>query len=218
MKLVADSFTWPFRGEWRSRWALGVVCVLLLPLLFIPLLGYAIQATRAVQADSSHGPPSWRLSGRLLVDGFWTSLVLVLFTLPFLLLWSPLAEFLLSRQLWSAQDAVVPRAGAHVLAALVLALPWGLWLLLVMPHATASFAASRQPGDLFNCFASIRAVARDFATWNVSAAAIVTAWIVALACAGLLCLGVVPGIFYAILVSAHAAAALTRQGPHPSPW
>jgi hypothetical protein len=91
-----------------------------------------------------------------------------------------------------------------------------LWLLLVMPHATASFASSRRPVDLFNFAASIRSVARDFATWNVSAAAIVTAWIIGLACAGLFCIGIVPGIFYAILVSAHATAALTRQGPHPS--
>jgi MFS family permease len=217
VKLVAESFAWPFRGEWRLRWALGVLCVLLLPLLFIPLLGYAIQATRAAQTDSADGPPPWRLSGRLLTDGFWTSLVLALFTLPFLLLLSPLAKFLFSRHLWSAHDAVVSRADTYVLAALVLALPWGLWLLLVMPNATASFAASYRPVDLFNFVASIRAVARDFATWNVSAAAIVTAWIVGLACAGLLCAGVVPGIFYAILVSAHATAALTRQGPHPSP-
>jgi len=37
-----------------------------------------------------------------------------------------------------------------------------------------------------------------------------------LACAALLCVGVVPGIFYAILVSAHASAALDGKGQHPS--
>ena len=216
MKLVADSFTWPFRGEWRSRWAFGLLCVFLLPLLFIPLLGYAIEATRAAQTDPSQGPPAWRLSGRLLAGGFWTSLLLALFTLPFLLLLNPLAEFLINRHVWNAQDEAVSRAGAYVLAALFLALPWGLWLLLVMPHATANFAASGRPVDLFNFPASIRSVARGFATWNLSAAAMVTAWIVGLACAGLFCIGIVPGIYYAILVSAHATAALTRQGSHPS--
>ena len=216
MKLVADSFTWPFRGEWRSRWAFGLLCVLLLPLLFIPLLGYAIQATRAAQTDPSPGPPAWRLSARLLADGFWTSLLLALFTLPFLLLLNPLAEALFNRHVWSGQDAAVSGGGAYVLAALALALPWGLWLLLVMPYATANFAASGRPVDLVNFPASIRSVARGFATWNLSAAAIVTAWIVGFACAGLCCIGIVPGIYYAILVSAHATAALTRQGPHPS--
>jgi len=36
----------------------------------------------------------------------------------------------------------------------------------------------------------------------------VTAWVVALACVGLLCVGLLPGAFYAILVSAHASASL----------
>lgn len=216
MKLIADSFAWPFRGAWRSRWAFGLLCVLLLPLLFIPLLGYAIQATRAAQTDPSQGPPAWRLCGRLLADGFWTALVLALIALPFLLLLNPLAEFLFTRHLWSSHDAVVSPADAYVLAALALALPWGLLLLLVIPHATASFAASGRPVDLFDFRAPIRSVASDFSTWNLAAAAIVTAWIVGLACAGLFCIGIVPGIFYAILVSAHATAALTRQGPHPS--
>jgi hypothetical protein len=214
VNLIAGSFTWPFRGDWRSNWPPGLLCVLLLPLLFIPLLGYSIQATRAAQADPAQGPPAWRLSGRLLVDGLWTSLAIGLSTLPFLLLLNPLAE-LFSRQL-GRSNPVVSGANAYVLAVFILALPWGLWLLLVMPYGAASFAASRRPPDLFNFPASIRAVARNFATWNVSAAAMVTAWIVGFACAGLLCVGVIPGIFYAILVSAHAAAALTRQGPHPS--
>jgi hypothetical protein len=64
----------------------------------------------------------------------------------------------------------------------------------------------------------VRGVRRDFATWNIAAAAIVTGWAAGLACAGLLCVGLVPGVFYAILVSAHAAAALqgTGSGSHPS--
>ncbi len=154
------------------------------------------------------------MSGRLLADGLWTSLALGLFTLPFFLLWNPLAELLFRNQPWRPQDAIFSLVDAYVLAALVLALPWGLWLLLVMPHATAAFAASRRPSALFNFAASIQAVRRDFATWNVSAAAIVTGWIVGFASAGLFCVGIVPGIFYAILVSAHASAALTRQGSH----
>jgi len=83
-----------------------------------------------------------------------------------------------------------------------------------MPHATARFARTGTPTDLFNLPESIRGVARDFATWNLAAAAIVTAWAIGLACAGLLCVGLVPGVFYAILVSAHASAALNNEGSH----
>ena len=90
----------------------------------------------------------------------------------------------------------------------------------VLPHATAEFATGADPRVLFDVAASLRGVRRDFATWNVVAAAIVTAWAVGLACVGLLCVGIVPGVFYAILVSAHATAALAHTGtesPHSSP-
>ena len=100
---------------------------------------------------------------------------------------------------------------AHVVAAFLLALPWGFLLLIHMPHATARFAHAGKASDLFDLPASIRAVRRDFATWNVAAAAIVTGWAVGLACVGLFCVGLVPGVFYAILVSAHASAALDNE-------
>jgi len=102
------------------------------------------------------------------------------------------------------------------IALFVLLFFWGLLALLLLPHATAAFAASGRPVDMFNFAASARRVPDDFATWNVVAAAIVTGWAIGLSCAALLCVGVVPGIFYAILVSAHATAALDRQGPHSS--
>jgi len=216
VKLVAESFAWPFRGRWRSRWAAGVVCLALLPILFIPLLGYAIAATRAAEEDSSQGPPPWRISWRLLADGLWTALAVLLTWLPFVLAWNPLATVLFKARLSPSSDELLADIYAHVLAFFALALPWGLVALLVLPHATAAFAATGRPRDLFNFAAAIRGVGRDFTTWNVAAAAIVTGWTIGLACAGLLCAGVVPGIFYAILVSAHAAAALHRANPRPS--
>jgi hypothetical protein len=216
VKLVADSFTWPFRGDLRPKWALGLLCVALLPLLFIPLLGYAIQATRAAEIDPSQGPPPWRPSVSLVLAGVWVSLAISLSAIPFLFFLNPLSNLMFDADIGNFHDPAVTDFAAHVLAFLLLALPWGLLLLLVMPHATARFAATYEIHDFIDVSASIRGVARDFATWNVVAAAIVTAWIVGLACAGLFCIGIVPGIFYAILVSAHATSALTRKGPHSS--
>ena len=195
MQVVADSFAWPFRGEWRRAWLPGLACTLLLPLLFIPLLGYAIEATRA----DSTGPPAFRFSVRVLTDGFWTALVVVISILPFAVAWI----------------AVRGNALRDVVAFFLVALPWGLLVLLFVPHATARFAASGRPADLFNLSASLGAVRRDFARWNTVAAAMVTGWAVGLACVGLLCVGLVPGVFYAILVSAHAAAALTTEDSPP---
>jgi hypothetical protein len=212
MKTVAESFSWPFRGDWKSRWLPGIFAVLLLPIAFIPLLGYAIAATRAAERDATIGPPEWAFSGRLLSDGFWASVAVVLLTAPFVLVLNPFAAFLFNAHMWHVTDVPLSQLYAHVVAAFVLALPWGFLLLVHMPHATARFAHTGRARDLFDLPASIRDVRRDFPTWNVAAAAIVTGWAVGLACVGLLCVGLVPGVFYAILVSAHASAALDDKG------
>lgn len=207
MRLVADSFAWPFHARSRWTWAIGILAVLLLPLLFIPLLGYAVAATRAAEQDPSTGPPSWHLSWRLLSDGLWTSLAVVVVVLPFALLWNPLASWL---------EGLFGAFNAHIAALLVLALPWGLIALLLLPQSTARFASTGKPSDLFNAAAALRAIGEDFAAWNAVIAAIVTSWAAGLACIGLLCVGLVPGIFYAILVSAHATAALQRPRSRPA--
>jgi hypothetical protein len=212
MKVVAQSFSWPFRGHWKSSWIVGLPTVLLLPIAFVPLLGYAVAATRESELDASTGPPTWKLSVRLLSDGFWTALVVVLLTAPFALLINPLAGWLFDAHVMRGTDVPVSQLYAHTIALFLLALPWGLLLLLHMPHATARFALSGRAADLFDLPASIRAVRRDFTTWNLAAAAMVTGWAVGLACVGLLCVGLVPGVFYAILVSAHASAALNYKG------
>lgn len=208
MQRIAESFSWPFRAP-VSRWLPGMVCVLLLPLLFIPLLGYAVAATRAAAHDPPQAPPAWTASARLLTDGLWVAAAIALTALPFAALLLPLANAL--HGLGSV---------AGVVAFFVLALPWGLLALLVLPHATARYAAGGAKRDLFDFSASVRSVRREFATWNLTAAAIVTAWAIGLACVGLLCVGILPGAFYAILVSAHACAALAqapgqRQGGDP---
>ncbi|MGH7764171.1 MAG: DUF4013 domain-containing protein [Candidatus Dormibacteraceae bacterium] len=212
---VVDSFSWPFRGRWRSKWAVGLVAVLFLPVLFVIVLGYAIAATRQAEVDPSEGPPTWRLSRRLVTDGIWATLAVLLASVPFIAVFNLLAGALFDARVWPSHDAGLAHFYARVLALLILALPWGIVLLVVMPHATATFAAGGRPRDMFDVVAAARGVRRDFATWNLAAAAIVTGWALGIACVGLLCVGLVPGIFYAILVSAHASASLQRKGETP---
>jgi hypothetical protein len=215
VNLVAASFAWPFRGEWRSRWLVGVLMVVLIPIAFIPLLGYAVAATRSASVDPAPGPPRWALSPRLLADGFWTAIAILLIAAPFVLVSGPLAHLIDQLHLWRVTDPALSRLYANLAAGFALALPWGLVMLLLMPHATVRFAATGRPIDLFDYPTAVRCVAGDFATWNLAAAAIVTAWAAGLACVGLLCVGIVPGVFYAILVSAHAAAALHAKVANP---
>lgn len=194
MTRIADAFTWPLRAS-LSVWLIGIVTVLFWPVLFVPLAGYAIAATRSTEST----PPRWALSWRLLADGFWASLAIVTTLAPFALVLFAAAR-------------MVGGIGLVILFFGLLLL-WGLFALLLLPHATAAFASSGRPRDLFDVAASVRGVRRDFATWNVAVAAIVTGWAIGLACVGLICVGLVPGIFYAILVSAHATAALADPDP-----
>ena len=204
MRLVAESFSWPFRGAWPARFAIGALTVLLLPVAFIPLLGYTVAATRSAEAHEA--PPPWRFSLRLLVDGFWIAVVLGLLSAPFVLAVTPLANLI-----------PLSRAYANIAAFFVVALPWGFLLLLLMPHGTSRFAASGRPVELFDFPKTLREVKRDFPTWNLAAAAMVTAWVIAVASVGLLCLGFLPGAVYAILVSAHASATLYSPAGASSP-
>lgn len=197
---------------------LGSLLVLVLPLAFVPLLGYAIAATRAAQGDPSQGPPPFRSTARLYRDGSWSAIVLIIVTAPFAVVINPLAGAIHSGV--PASDPSLSYAYAYIAASFLLALPWGLVLLLLMPHATSRFAATGRPSELFNVPKTLKAVARDFPSWNVAAAAIVTGWVVGVACIGLLCVGILPGVFYAILVSAHASATLhspaRASDTHPS--
>ncbi len=214
MNALAGSFTWPFRGAWGRAWAVGVPAVLLAPLLFLPLLGNAVAATRAAATDASVGPPRWRLSWRLLTDGLWMTLAIAAVTLPFALAWRPVAGVLEGAPVWLSAQPATRALDAGVAAALVLSLPWGVAALAFLPPVTGGFALSGRPRDCFAFLRALHTVRGDFAAWNVTAAAIVSAWAVGLAGAGVLCVGVVPGVFYAILVSAHATATLEsrRQG------
>ena len=211
MNLVAASFAWPFRGEWRSKWLIGLVMVILLPIAFIPLLGYSVAATRSAAVDPGRGLPPWSSWSRLITDGFWVAVAIVLVAAPFALVLGPLSTFIDGAHIWNVSDAGLSHVYAELAAGFILALPWGIVMLLLMPHATNRFALSGRAIDMFDFPASIRGVTRDFATWNLAAAAIVTAWAVGVACIGLLFVGIVPGIFYAILVSAHATAALPAR-------
>ena len=187
-------------------WVPGILLTLLLPISFVLVLGYAVTAVRAADGD----PPPWRLRA-VLAAGPWVALAVLLLTAPFVLAGIPLSSALHAPGMWHSNGTLLD-VEAITSAALLLALPWGIVLLLVMPHATARYSATHQALHLFDFASSLRSVRRDFAAWNVAVAAIVTAWALGLACSALFCVGLAPGVFYAILVSAHATAALHFEG------
>ena len=143
------------------------------------------------------------------------TLALLVITAPFALLSIPLSNAFHTSALWRSTGILLD-VEAALAAGLVLALPWGIVMLALMPHATVRFAVTQNARHLFDFASSIRSVRREFAAWNLAIAAIVTGWAIGLACVALLCAGLVPGAFYAILVSAHAAGTLHPEGERSS--
>ena len=207
MDRVADSFAYPFRRGAGRAWLIGIPLVVLLPLGVVPLLGYAVAVVRSAATDPKAGLPPWRPLRRLLVEGLLVALIILVLTAPFVLLASAFAPST-GRLFAAVSDPFLRRGLGLVIAAAAAAFPWGILLLVLVPPATARFARSGHVADLVNVAAAVRTVRRRFATWNLVVVAIVTAWAIGLCGLGLALVGVVPGILYAILVSAHATASL----------
>ncbi|MDQ6918130.1 MAG: DUF4013 domain-containing protein [Candidatus Dormibacteraeota bacterium] len=207
MDRVAGSFGFPFRRGAGRAWLIGVLLLLLLPLGLVPLLGYTVAVVRSAAADPEAGPPPWRPLPRLLSEGLLLAVVIAGLTAPFALLALALSAPA-GRLLGEVADPVVRDGLALVISGAVAALPWGILLLVLMPPATARLARSGRHTDLLDVPAALRTVRRRFPAWNLAVVAIVTAWAIGLSGVGLLLVGVVPGVLYAMLVSAHATASL----------
>jgi hypothetical protein len=208
---VAASFVFPFRGP--RRWLVGALLMAVFPLSFVAVFGYAVSCIRAAAADPSAPPPTWRLSGRLLTDGLWSSLQALTLTLPFAVLTWLLTSAL--RDWRPTESAAANRELALTVAATVAAFPWGLLMLVVLPPTLARFARSGRPADLVAVRGAFAFVRSRYAAWNVVLVGITTAWVLALASLLLAGAGFLAGAFYAILVSAHACAALSPDPPTP---
>jgi len=193
---VVASFLYPFRPDRRlRRWLTGICLVALLPLTFPAVFGYAVGCVRAAACDPAAPPPPWRISLR---DGAWAALQAAALTAPFAALaW--LLELLL---------APIGPALGWVVAAAVAALPWGMLMLTVVPPTLASFAVTGRPADLARIGLVVACVRHRYADWNLVVVGITTAWALAAVGLAVVGVGVVPGAFYAILVSAHACSAL----------
>jgi Protein of unknown function (DUF4013) len=207
MDRVAGSFAYPFRRGAGRAWLIGIPLVVLLPLGVVPLLGYAVAVVRTAAADPDAAPPPWRPLPRILLEGLVVALVLLVLTAPFALLASAFAAPA-GRLFPGVGDPFLRSGLGLVIAGAVAALPWGILLLVLMPPATARFARSGACADLVDLPAAVRTVRRRFPAWNLVVVAIVTAWAIGLCGLGLALVGVVPGILYAMLVSAHATASL----------
>jgi hypothetical protein len=211
----AHALGYPFRKGAGRAWLAGLPLLLLFPVSFVLVFGYALRATRAALEDPGAAPPPFAIEGRLLRDGALSTTLVLLLTLPFALLdwWLSAA---MSNVLQITHDAFFDRAYALIIVTFVLALPWGLAMLLLVLPSVAAYCVSGRPRDLFDPVGAVTRVRGRFLDWNLASVATVTGWALGLAASGLLCIGFLPGAFYAILVSAYATASLAPR-PAPAP-
>lgn len=206
---VVASFGYPFRPGGRlARWLVGVLLVALLPITCPVVFGYAVSCLRTGACAGSAPPPRWGISARLLSDGLWSALQAIVLTAPFVLL-----AWLLGRVavglMHPTGDAFLDPALGWILAVTVAALPWGMVLLIVLPPTLASFAVTGRAADLADPRLVVACVRERYADWNLVLVAITTSWALAVVGLALLGVGIVPGAWYAILVSSHACSALS---------
>jgi uncharacterized protein DUF4013 len=212
----AHALAYPLRRGAGRAWLFGLPLLLLFPLTFVLVFGYALQATRASLADPASPPPQLRLDGRLLREGALTSALVAALTLPFAALaW--MGGGAMSNVLHATGDAFFNRAYGLLAAGLLIAIPWGLLLLLLLPPNVAAYCVSGRLRDLLDPVLAFRRVSERFLDWNLATVAMVTGWLLGFAAVGLLCVGFLPGAFYAILVSAHATASLAPRTSSPCP-
>ncbi|HVD01129.1 MAG TPA: DUF4013 domain-containing protein [Candidatus Dormibacteraeota bacterium] len=210
MDRVAGSFGFPFRPGSARAWLIGIPLLVVLPIGAIPLLGYSVAIIRSAADDPEAGPPAWRPLGRVIRDGLWLALVLAGLSAPFALLAILLAGVAARILQPPVTDPFLAGALLWVTAAAVAALPWGILLLVLMPAAIVRFARSGSPRDLVDLPAALGLVRSRFGDWNLVVVAIVTAWALGLCGLGLVCLGIFPGVLYALLVSSHATSDLAE--------
>ncbi|HEX6547851.1 MAG TPA: DUF4013 domain-containing protein [Candidatus Dormibacteraeota bacterium] len=193
-----ESFTYPFRR--RAPWLAGSLLVLAWPLSFPILLGYALAATRAAAADPRAAPPPLAVTRRTLAEGTLLGLAIAIVSVPFVAMLLAIAV--------SAERLALPEPYLLVGGACLASLGWAMLALLLLPPNAAVFARTGRARDLLDPVAAGRRVRSRFVVWNVATVVMVTAWLIALASACLCCIGFLPGAFYAMLVSAHAAGSL----------
>ncbi len=208
MDRVAAAFGFPFRPGAARAWLIGIPLVVLLPFGLVPLLGYSVAVVRSAAADPEAGPPPWGPLPRLLGEGLAVAMVLAVLTAPFAAGAALLAPWITAHLAAQPTDTFIRAGLGLVLAGAAAALPWGILLLVLMPPATARFARTGSLTDLIDPRPSLGTIGRRFPTWNLAVVAIVTAWGIGFCGLGLALLGVVPGVLYAMLVSAHATATL----------
>ena len=203
---------YPFRAGARGPVLRLALLPILLPFTFPLVLGYGLDAVEASVASADAPPPAFAPNWRMVRRGSLAAFGFLVLSAPFIAGVIVVAEALRAAHRYTDTGfAALDAFQVHGYAAALVAFPWGAVMLLVLLPNLAVFARSGRLRDLVNPAAAGRRVRRHFVAWNVAGVATVTAWALAVASTLACGAGGLLGFAYAILVTAHAAAAIEAE-------
>ncbi len=202
---LGKAFSEPFRDpEWLTKFLIGGVVVLscLTGLGLFVLAGYYIELTGRVMRKERYPLPVWSDLGVKFVTGFKYAVVVFLYALPVLLLAVPMMVLVLLASVSDPGGAPGVLASIYVFAYVLLAVPYGILLMLLTPVIAYRFAERERMADALDIAAVFRAFARNWESTVV--VALIAAGVQMLSGLGVfvLLIGVLFTLFYAYLVTA----------------
>jgi hypothetical protein len=153
--------------KWIAKMAIGGMIMLASMFLLFPivlLLGYQLAVTRNVMAGEKRPLPEWNDFGRFFTDGFYVTIAMLVYTLPFWLLFCVSIGFTFLPALAGGNENV---AGAlvgmtflvwSVMACLVMVFAFAL--LFITPAIYIQYVRTNEFGAMFR-FGEVFAIARN---------------------------------------------------------
>jgi len=219
MNDLGNAFTFPFKdSSWVSKFFLGALFMILsifLVGIFI-LAGYFVQVTQRVMRREPNPLPEWDDIGVKLVVGFKFCLVYLVYLLPMILLYIPFIAMTILGELTDSGDMTGIFTGVFGVGLMLLAIPYALFMVLLLPIITYRFAERESIADALDIAGIFRAFTRNWQDTLI--VALIAAGIQSFAGVGIVFffVGIFFTVMYSYLVSAYMFGSLyhenTRKG------
>ncbi len=143
MNNISESFTFPFQDHaWLSKLLLGGLYVFLSCLLIgLPVLfGYYIELLQRVRRNEPSPLPEWKEPGVKFIVGIKFLVTLFLYYIPLLVIIVPMMVFIIAASFFGSDSMEMIEGSTLLTAILLTALPYALFVYLLIPLIAMQFA------------------------------------------------------------------------------
>ena len=224
MRDISEAFAFPFKdADWPMKFLIGAVFTFLSVFLIgVPVLyGYYIELVQRVRRGESYPLPEWKDVGVKFIVGFKYFIATLIYSLPILIIVIPLVvTTILTAVTFGDPDITgVFTGGMWFIAAILVILPYSLFIALMLPVITIRFAERERIIDAIDIGSVLRLFGKY---WQDSIIAALLAFVVSLfSWIGIIALivGILFTLFYGSLVRFHlyGQIAQTIESATPPP-